>query len=607
MNAPIKTNRLNYKFNKELFSKNYDIFCVCTSEKYFKNGAYIIDAPLLSNNVCSVLFKSGKKFFVLMKRNDANISLLRDAILKEDGVDHITISQITVNTLKDDIVFQLMLNSLGNYESPLLKLNNLTGHLYCFHPKWLIRGRKSKAEVIFKVPCLELRLSPDFRLNMEVHTFTSSLLRNRIEFKKKKFEEYPKYVFSAHNTLRRRLQDDTGYSFIMRQTKNAKTEIAFLDIQNIDHFNQSKMGILTTVLENFNDRFSDIAHLEFASITNYKALNYTRLVANESKQVISDLLSIKPIKLVDCIDDEYSKIFCKEICDLLFAKYGIKASCGKRIAKDHLNIRVIHNAAFYVDSEDPHRVFDDVAVQHITFEDFSECSEFAISTVIQEMLIKDDLVKQRISLFDWSTLGLKDDIDFGIEAIDEQSTKYIFMTIHPDGTFNISEQTLNLFELNKYNQCVEIFENAKINSEKVHGIIRDALGNINIIKDTGWFTIPEIQNIKAELTNGNTKLRGKEKRDELLSSCLDIKMFNDGTSEYYFVGTIGNGMRWLINRAANIRMIEPFEGSSLMFEKLLPLMNITFVHNGQLTIIPFPFKYLREYTKGKFPPQNEEF
>lgn len=595
MSAPIKTNQLTYTFDKELFSKNYDIFCIRTSEKHFKNGAYIIDAPLLSNNVCSVLFKSGREIFVLMKSNGSNKSLLKNAILKENGADRITISQVTPNSLKDDIVFQLMLNSLGNYESPLLKFNNLTGHLYCFHPNWLIRGRKSEADVVFKVPCLELRLSSEFRLNMEVHTFTSELLRNKIEFKKKKFDEYPKYIFSAHNTLRRKLKDDVGYSFIMRQTKNAKTEIAFLDIQNIDRFNQSKMGILTTVLENFNDRFSSIAHLDFESITDYKALDYTRSVANENKQAISDLLSIKPIKIVDCIDDKYSKIFCKEICDLLLSKYGIKTSCGKRVAKDHLNIRVIHNAAFYADSDDPHRIFNDVAVQHITFEDFSEYSEFAISTVIHEMLIKADLVKQKISLFDWNTLGLKDDIDFGIEVTDEQNTKYIFMTIHPDGTFNISEQTLNLFEANKYNQCVEIFENAKMNSVKVHGIIRDALGNINIIKDTEWFTIPEIYSIKAELANGNTKLRGKEKRNELLSSCLDIKMFNDGVSEYYFVGTIGNGMRWLLNRAANIRKIEPFEDSILMFEKLLPLMNVTFVHNGQLTIIPFPFKYLREH------------
>ena len=57
-----------------------------------------------------------------------------------------------------------------------------------------------------------------------------------------------------------------------------------------------------------------------------------------------------------------------------------------------------------------------------------------------------------------------------------------------------------------------------------------------------------------------------------------------------------------INRVANIRKIEPFEDSILMFEKLLPLMNVTFVHNGQLTIIPFPFKYLREYVKSIVSP-----
>lgn len=74
MNAPIKTNQLTYEFNKELFSKSYDIFCIRTSEKYFKNGAYIIDAPLLSNAVCSVLFKSGKEIFVLMKHGSTNMT-----------------------------------------------------------------------------------------------------------------------------------------------------------------------------------------------------------------------------------------------------------------------------------------------------------------------------------------------------------------------------------------------------------------------------------------------------------------------------------------------------------------------------------------------------
>ncbi len=48
-------------------------------------------------------------------------------------------------------------------------------------------------------------------------------------------------------------------------------------------------------------------------------------------------------------------------------------------------------------------------------------------------------------------------------------------------------------------------------------------------------------------------------------------------------------------RAANIRKIEAYKDGALMFDELLGLMNVTFVHNGQLTVLPFPFKYLREY------------
>ena len=53
-------------------------------------------------------------------------------------------------------------------------------------------------------------------------------------------------------------------------------------------------------------------------------------------------------------------------------------------------------------------------------------------------------------------------------------------------------------------------------------------------------------------------------------------------------------MRPTIQRAANIREIRAVEGSKMLFEDIAPLLNVTFVRNGQLTVIPFPFKYLRE-------------
>ena len=170
--------------------------------------------------------------------------------------------------------------------------------------------------------------------------------------------------------------------------------------------------------------------------------------------------------------------------------------------------------------------------------------------------------------------------------------------MNPDGDFNIKEQELTLFEMDEYTEMVEIFEQVRTNSEMVKGVIRFADGSINVIKDAGIFTVPEIGDIAELLDNGDNKLRGKERREELLSSCLDIKMYGDDGRCYYFVGTIGEGMRQNIQRACVIRSVEGYAGAEVKFAQMLPMMNVTFIHNGQLTVLPFPFKYLREYVNS---------
>ena len=69
----------------------------------------------------------------------------------------------------------------------------------------------------------------------------------------------------------------------------------------------------------------------------------------------------------------------------------------------------------------------------------------------------------------------------------------------------------------------------------------------------------------------------------------------DDTHAKYSVGEIGNGMKYTIERASVVREIQAVEGSKLIFKKVLPLMGVEFVRYGMLTVVPFPFKYLREY------------
>lgn len=200
---------------------------------------------------------------------------------------------VDVSELSDDIIAQLLLNALGSYYSEFLKFNNLTGHLYCFHTDWIKHGKEKNADVIWKVPCLELSVSKEICLNLNVRTFTSELLRNRITFTKKKFEDYPKYVFAESNTLRRRLKDDSETCFIMRQIDGTKIEIPFLDLQSIEKFQHTKMGVLNSILNTFNEKYSQICKMEFARKEISQRLDYSKFVQKENVKRIKNVFGRK--------------------------------------------------------------------------------------------------------------------------------------------------------------------------------------------------------------------------------------------------------------------------------------------------------------------------
>lgn len=599
MSSSIKTNQLVCFTDRKQFADCYDVYYLETIDKYIKRGAYILDVAELDNDIKAIKFESGKRVYLMLQINPDNKDKLKRLLPGIEDGDKYSIGKADVSELSDDIIVQLLLNALGSYDSKFLKFNNLTGHLYCFHTDWIKHGKEKNADVIWKVPCLELSVIKEMCLNLNVRTFTSELLRNRITFTKKKFEDYPKYVFAANNTLRRRLKDDNETCFIMRQIDGTKTEIPFLDLQSVAKFQHTKMGVLNSVLKAFNEKYSDICKIEFACKEISSRLDYSKSVQKENTKRIKEVLEEKGVQLIDQIGDEYSAIFTDNIKSLLESKYDIRPTIGKRVSKDKLNIMIIHNAEYYNGVNDSHdKAYEDAAVQHITFEDFSDSSEFAIATVIHEIIIKKDIQERKLSLFDWSKLGFEEPVSFGIEAEIDEIKRYFFITVNPDGDFNIKEQELTLFEMDEYTEMVEIFEQGRTNSESVKGVIRFADGSINVIKDAGLYTVPEIKEIAELLENGDNKLRGKERREDLLSSCLDIKLYEDCNQSYYFVGTIGEGMRQNIQRSCVVRSVEGYDGATVKFEEMLPMMNVTFVHNGQLTVMPFLFKYLREYIKS---------
>ena len=408
----IRTNKAIAHFNFQKLDERYDIFCLETSRKFINSGAKIIDAPLLNKNVRAVLFENGKRFYVLLNHSSDNCSIMKEVLSDEEYGGSMSITQKKSSELGEYQLLQLLINGLAVKNHALLRFNNLTGHLYVFKPEWL---SKNKNNVIWSIPTIEIKVLKNCLIKLNVRTFTSTKRRNKITFTKKKFEEYPKYILSSDNSMRRKTDDDSKETpdFILRQVDGKKSRITFLDISSKSAYGTTKVGILTDIVDKFNSCYSGMAEIEFQTINEYSTID-TKFTARENEQSVKAYLADKTIRVIDCVKNGQSEMFCENIVSLINEKYECNAKVGSRLSKKALNIRLIHNKEYYEDKpNDPHQAdMNGFTVQHITFEDFSHDSKHAVSTVIHELIIKEDVRMGAISLFDWSGLGFSQDVAF---------------------------------------------------------------------------------------------------------------------------------------------------------------------------------------------------
>lgn len=596
---PFKTNELKYLLNRELLAEKYDVFLVKKDAKRFNRGSMCLDVPLMEKRVCAVRFDCENAFYVLMDKGENNRVLLLNALKQTDEIDKIYIPPISMRDVNDRTMLQLLLNTLGTSSNERLRINNLTGHLYCYKSAWL---KKNKDNNVEQVSCLEILVTKDLRLDVSVRTFTSGKCKDQIIFTPKHpYESYPKYVFSRFQTMARKPMESKEDEFIQRQKFHNKYNIPFLNIgKDKETFENSKMGVVFDVIQRFNTKFDGLASLDFDEIGAYKSLERTRSCINEDKSIKTAALEGKKIRVIDLVNDE-SADFCAKTQEIVESLSGIMPSIGTTKIKDGLNICVVLEPEKYKDAEDPYSKSYDATVQHITMGGDFKNKSAQLKSVLNELVIKHDVRNKKLSLYDWSKTGLLNDVSFGMKFdLDDECEKqiYCFVTIHPDGTLEfVKKDPTDLFDYDNYTKCTEIFSG----SNDVCGVVMNHDGKINVIRNTGWFTIPEVIKIHDEYELDRVhEFRSKIGREEFLSGITDIKMFEKNGGLYYFVGIVGLGMQSTVANAANIRRIESYDDAPLFFEQLLPLMNVDFVHNERLTVRPFPFKYLAEWVRMNF-------
>ena len=640
----ITTNKIITKPDFEAIDNLFDIYKISTSEKYISGGATYLD-NLAEGSILSVVFEKGNSFFVLSKKGKITKSDFIKLLRTFDNGDKLSIETFSSKLVPSNNLLQLFFNAIGYDETGYFSFNNLTGKLLCYNKNWQSVDRRTGK--VWGLQCLEVKISKEMRIHFIAHKMSSILLRKEMIFNKRKFQDYPQYKIAfVNNTLKRVSKEEINNedNFIIKPIANEKGFIEFFDFSDNEKFEASKIGCFYNLLTLFEKKYNAFFHIQFEQETITQSIQLKRSELSQYKKNVENTILDKGLNLIDCTGFETAEVHLQDIAkEITKIIPGADCSVSKGLSKTKLNIRYIKDKSCYEEAADPHQdKLDGYTVQHIT-NNYSYDSKAATANILKELTIKQDLKEGRITLFDWTSLRYESDWIFGIK--NEQ--KFEFMTIHPDGSFLCEEMELDLFNQSEYDEYMELLD-----SDDTIGFVKDHSGNINIIKNTNLFSLPDFKSVgellkeieKKEVINGNalkellpeysnrfeerdyskqeilalfenrtekkaavekiymdtgirlySYLRGKEQRELYFSGVIDINYISLNNSEgLYCVGEVGNGMKNNLERASVIRKIEAPKGSKLFFQELLPLMGVEFVRYGMLTVVPFPFKYLRE-------------
>ena len=615
----------NSSFDYDRINSKYDFYLIQNTGKK-KPSSRLLDEPLLNDDVLAIQYTLGNSFIIMMKKNILNKSRIMQIINEHNDENGGNLASKQLKAPFSDFphsLIQILFNALSKSKSNE-NTSNLGGKLLYF-------ADKTKSQI----HCVQLKIDGNYAILLSSVTLTVC--------DGNKTNKKPEYILQPNNTMRYKTSaDKSKKAYTIFQFEGTHYAVTDCNTASMSAFDASKMGILNKVLEKFEREYEGLVNLRIKTDSEWNKLE---VKSSETSKIahlrrLKQFLNQKTIRIIDRIKDEDSDRFCKElqkVFESLFVdkrfflsddrKLNFTLKISKSPGKEDFNIIVIHNKDFYKENpqNDPHNIKYEEAVQNITFEDFSRCddkrkpeklglpSEAACLVVLNELLVKKDLLEAKagpgkITIMDWQSFGFKKEWTFcfcnQISSEDDKvENHYIFMTIHPDGTFVIGERTKDLFNQEQFEKIEEIFAlnnmDAEIHNrynEKYIGLVLNDREEINIIQDTPFRMLPDTGKIKEDLLKGPLS-RSKESLEEYYRGCLDIYYKKTENAFYYSTGQIGAGMQNKIERASHVRKVKPYEDNPLFYEELMETMNVTFVRNGQLTVLPFPFKYLREYAE----------
>ena len=649
----VQTNEIEVELNHSKIDAEFIVVEFSTALKYIKFNAKMLDEELMA---MGIVHESGRKFFALYSKQQFEkfdaVELLRRF---DEGKDY-SVKVVDSREVPRHMLTQLFFNSITNPKDGYFSFNNLTGKLYLVN---IGRVRKGKSGIVFEIPSLEIKVNNRMELDMNVRTFTSLALKNQmLGIKLSEMPQYKNFNGSLVRVADEKLELHEKY--VIRKAGGGKNIFEFINFTDYDTFVGSKCGILYKFITRFKEKFGDYVSIGFKNTPELTTLKFAKSANDEKNHNIQRFVSENEFCFIDEIRNESSEIFAsKFIAGLIDLFPQIKIEKTNESSRSKQNIFLIHNKEYYGGEDDKYGRHKDIVAHHVTFEDFCSDNKASVNNLIKELYIKRDLESSRVSIVNWEQFGLKDrwifckkfdntyvfmeiaqdgsfrfrKLQSNILSVDQDQViirkyetasgvqelegmivdenggiAFIYKSTRftlPDflGVGKELEKSAKKLEVSKVD-LLGLIRHLDVDVNKKECLLSQVENAGNIFTRNQIVEMVKDRNIRKQLSDLiesktgvplKVYLRSKEKVNSLFGSNIHLNYYEraDGVTHYY-VGEKNEGIRQGFARASLIREI----AGDVIRDKLVQLMMVDFVRNEQLTVIPFPFKYIREYWKS---------
>lgn len=557
----------------------------------------VVALTQLADNRVFLMVKAG------VQTGDLNASLYQEQVVP---------IKTNWNELDDYVALRLLFNSCSQFEGIEDEVPNDTGHLYVISARGARRDAvESDGRGPAKIETVEIVIDEDCTFDLKIRTFTKRrVLIGRAQGDEKELEKIKSQVgYRLSPVATMVLAHEQKDEYILRRARGDKPskrrDLTFS--AQADKVAYTKKGILYRELQILERRYSDFARvtlMEYPRKSFYEVLKgdeYARVVAERmagQRIVVSfarNGLAEVARRLADRLDD---------------SSWGVRASYGGRTVDSRvLNLVVVPNE---VAEDDGYALHAGVVEQHVT-PDVCEplfkvapkqkdrnAQEAILGAMLKELLVKQDVVDERVTAFDLGALGIESVTVCGLVNVPhkekdkiELDSRIATLAIGADGRMRYASHAAedgpeDEMELDLLTEDGKLDKGAYVFDVQSGG--RSMLARV---RDTGLTTFSN--NFMALV--GEHQLTGEAGRKKAYFKSYNSPYYGIGTFERagktcYFVG-VNNGTQEDMATAIHVRSIEVLDGDDLS-ELLVQLANIGLSRYKAPSVWPIPVKYLNE-------------